>query len=480
MVLSQITPTPLEVQTQEHVIRDLTVALERRATQIGREYSFIEPQGSTGRKQTQLRGAADIDLFVGLSPENHPFMEEEDSDKKHELLDDLMNTLVDTWFIPAASALGANGMQKTYSQHPYLSLEMQGLEVDVLACFDLSLEEIAANGPITAVDRTIHHTNYAADRLTPELRNTVRLLKSFARACHAYGDRCAVGQMGLTGVSLEILAILKESFDDALERLYRLDIEPVDYIGRSETELRRKPAFKDDHIILIDPTDPKRNIASSFTERAYRWVKHRIDELRTASLKKNQVAMIDLMIESPIPVDPLPSAVSSHSVSREFKATGNVHYTILRDKLYSFTRRIQADLRNERTGEPRFGEVITEVYFEGKRYAVGFLVERPEVEPEFLRRGPPTSLKDACRKFLKAHPHAFEEDDHLWVREKREWVRVSEMIGHIVREGHIKGLEAIDEHSDVSKRVLNVLHRFILQIEPSFRQKITKVKDSAD
>ena len=56
---------------QQEVIRILREALKERAGEIGQIYSFIEEQGSTGRKQTQLRNKADIDLFIGLSPDEH-------------------------------------------------------------------------------------------------------------------------------------------------------------------------------------------------------------------------------------------------------------------------------------------------------------------------------------------------------------------------------------------------------------------------
>jgi tRNA nucleotidyltransferase (CCA-adding enzyme) len=476
-VLEVITPTQEEIERQSRTISQLTSALKLKAEQKGYDYAFIEPQGSTGRKQTQLRGAADIDLFVGLSSENYPFVRNPDQDERHKMLDDLMAQLVDQWFVPAVAEMAATDVQKTYSQHPYLSLRLHELEVDILACFQLSAEELRANGPITAVDRTVHHTNYVADRLTDDIRDTVRALKSFVRAAHAYGDRCAVGQMGITGVSLELLAILEGSFTNALDRLYTLDTKPVDYLQRPKAELLKNPGFKDDYIILTDPTDPARNIASSFTERAYRWVKHRIDELWRA-VEGNQRRVTELLLEAPIPGSPLPAAISSHAISYEFAATGGTHYTILRDKLYSLVKRTEALMTRERTGEPRFGDILTEVYFEGSRYAIGFLVERPEIEPFYLRKGPPADLEAAVHDFKKAHPTAFEADGHLWIQVKRDWSVASEMANHLLRQADVRGLAPAEEQSTASRKVLNVLYDFVLQIEPELRQKITRVKET--
>ncbi len=478
-VLSEISPTEAEIQKQAHIISELSAALESRAAEIGQAYSFIEPQGSTGRKQTQLRGAADIDLFVGLRMEDYSFSREHGQQVPRDAIDNLMNRLVDEWFVPAASRLNLKSIQKTYSQHPYLSLEMDGLEADILACFDLSSEELQELGPITAVDRTVHHTSYIAQRLTPMTRETARILKSFVRACHAYGDRCAVGQMGLTGVSLELVAILAEDFDSCLERVHSLDIDPIDPLDRTEEELRSIASFRDDHVILIDPTDTARNVASSFTLRAYRWVKHRIEQLWDVSRRGEQERAHEMLIESEIPIDPLPKEAAAHSFSFEYLSTGGSHYTVIRDKLYSLARMIEGQLKNERTGEARFGEILSEVYFEDNRYALGFLVEQPIIEPLYTRRGPPSDLTPAADRFRDAHSRIEERDGHLWSTETREWTNAEDMIRHLVEKNPIRGVRPFAEQSEASLRVLNVLARYVLEIEPSFRAKMTRVKDTA-
>ena len=478
-VISMICPTEKEIKKQSRVIEELSTALAAKATEIGQHYSFIEPQGSTGRKQTQLRGAADIDLFVGLNPEDYPFIRAPSREKSRGALDNLMDSLVDDWFIPATSGLSVRTVQKTYSQHPYLSLEMDGLEVDILACFDLTPEDLQDQGPVTAVDRTVHHTAYVADRITPRIRDTVRILKSFVRACHAYGDRCAVGQMGLTGVSLELIAILEKDLGSCLERIHELDRNPIDPRGRDLSELRKAASFKDDYVILIDPTDTTRNVASSFTPRAYRWVKHRIAELWRAVDSMQEDRIYELLIESDIPTNPIPPPTVAHSFAFEYLSEGGMHYTVVRDKLYSLARKIEARMKRERTGETRFGEVLSEVYFEGDRYAIGFLVEQPSIERVYKRRGPPADLDDAVDKFRRAHSDVEERDGFLWSTETRQWTNAAAMIDHLLKENHVDGLRMLEDRGGVTAKVLNVLVRYVLEIEPAFKRRITAIKGSA-
>jgi len=476
-ILAEVTPTQKELDLQKSVIDSLKQALSDHPGSKEYSFSFMEAQGSTGRKQTQLRGAADIDLFVGLKPEDYMSILNKSHQKRHHNLDHLMNSMIKDWFEPAVTGLDVTNVQRAFSQHPYLSLKMKDLEIDILGCFDIDTVTLTDSGPITAVDRTVHHTRYIADLLTDEKREDARILKSFVRASHAYGDQCAVGRMGITGVALELLAILSVTLDDAFEALEQLDNKPIDPLRRSLTELRKNPTFRDDYIILIDPTDHKRNIASSFTPRAYEWVKYRISKLREASRKKNEDEVSEILLESLIPSEPLPDWLIKHTFTREFKSDGSKHYTVLRDKLYRVAKKVQVSLQSEKTGESRFGEVIVEVYFEEDIFSIGLFVESPEISEQYVRRGPPIELAEAVDEFRKSHPNVEARDGFLWTKEVRQWRDPQELADKVLEENPIKGLERAFKTSSVSQKVLNVLYRYILPIESSFFEKMTRVKD---
>ena len=476
-ILAKVIPTQKELDLQKTIIDSLTQALSDHPCSKEYSYSFIEAQGSTGKKQTQLRGAADIDLFVGLKPEDYAAILDKPHKNRHQDIDDLMSGMVKDWFTPAVTGLDTTNVQRAFSQHPYLSLKMMDLEIDILGCFDIDTATLSDTGPITAVDRTVHHTQYVADLLTDEKRDDARILKSFVRASHAYGDQCAVGRMGITGVSLELLAILSETLDEAFDALEQIDSKPIDPLKRSMTELRKNPAFRDDYIILIDPTDHQRNIASSFTPRAYEWVKYRIDRLRKASSKNDEDAVSDILLESSIPTDMLPKWLVKHAFTWEFNSDESKHYTILRDKLYRVANKVQAILQTERTGEPRFGETLVEIYFEEDIFSIGLLVESPEISKHYVRRGPPIDLVEASNEFRKSHPKFEERDGFLWTTEERQWRDPQELVNKVLEENLVQGLVRALKTSRVSQKVLNVLYRYILPIESSFLEIMTRVKD---
>lgn len=476
-ILAEVTPTQKELDLQKTVIDSLKQALSDHPSSKEYSFSFIEPQGSTGRKQTQLRYAADIDLFVGLKPEDYAAILEEPQQKRHQDIDHLMDSIIKDWFEPAVTGLNTTKVQRAFSQHPYLSLNMMELEIDILGCFDIDSVSLSDNGPITAVDRTVHHTRYVADLLTDEKRDDVRILKSFVRASHAYGDQCAVGRMGITGVSLELLAILSETLDDAFDALEQLSSKPIDPLKRSLMELRKNQAFRDDYIILIDPTDNQRNIASSFTPRAFEWVKYRIGRLREASKRSNEDEVLEILLESSIPTEGLPAWLTKHAFTREFKSDGSKHYTILRDKLYRVAKKVQVNLQAERTGESRFGETLVEVYFEEDSFSIGLLVENPDISEHYVRRGPPIDLVEAADEFRKSHLNVEARDGFLWTTEERQWRDSQKLTDKVLEDNPIQGLERASKTSRVSRRVLNVLYRYILPIESSFLEKMTRVKD---
>ncbi len=476
-VLAKITPSQEEMDVQARIINHLREALQEKAESKEYVYSFIEPEGSTGKKQTQLRGAADIDLFVALKPEDYPQIFNKDQTVNHQEINHLMNNLVSDWFEPAVSDLGGSEVQRAFSQHPFLSLKMEGIDIDILGCFDLDAQTLAEKGPITAVDRTVHHTCYVVDRMTEKKREDARIMKSFVRACHAYGDTCAVGRMGLTGVTLEIIVIIKPDLDSAVKTLRNLETDPIDPLNRQLAVLKKIPAFRDDHIFLIDPTDHRRNMASSFTPRSYAWVQYKIDRLWENLKSGDSKKITDSLIESPIPSNSLPESLGNHIVVSEFQSDGKVHYTILRDKLHRLVRKIIADMKTERTGEARFGEILAEVYFEDTRYALGMLVETPIISKTFDRKGPPIALKEAAERFRNAHSETFELDGFLYVSEEREWTSLQTMFESLLKNNPIDGLEIQSGETILSNRVLNVLHKFILPLEPEFRELITRVKE---
>ncbi|MBD3406676.1 MAG: hypothetical protein GF411_11225 [Candidatus Lokiarchaeota archaeon] len=465
IVLERITPTEIEIQTQKDTIQKVRNALIERGNEIGVSYEFIEAEGSTGKKQTQIRGAADLDIFIGLVKSDYEEILNSPNEDIDRNLSKTIDELVNKWFRPAAETIRASDIKKTYAQHPYLSFKLNNLEVDLVACFALSPKELATDGPITAVDRTYHHTKYMLEHIDEKIRENIRILKAFSKASHAYGDTCAVGRMGFTGYVLENIVVENRTFSQALDAICTLSDNPIDPLNRSKKELKKIPRFSDDLFFVIDPTDPNRNAAASLSPRTYRWMVISSNRLLDAIRHDEEDFVIRQILYTDIPTNPLPSWIKSHIITFEFEKIKDTHYTIIRDKLYSLAELTQRWLTKEKTGEERFGTTLCEVHFRENRYALGIVVENPKISDYFERRGPPTNLEDACARFKAAHPDAFEREGFLWVSQKRNHTNAQEFTHWILSKKGIDDIELARNITVLSAELKTVLYHYVMPAE---------------
>ena len=58
----------------------------------------------------------------------------------------------------------------------------------------------------------------------------------------------------------------------------KLHSKPLDFFNRTEQELRNVVHFQNDYLIIIDPVDKNRNVASAISERAYQYCNYKISE----------------------------------------------------------------------------------------------------------------------------------------------------------------------------------------------------------
>ena len=144
-----------------------------------------------------------------------------------------------------------------YAEHPYLRGEFDGFRVDAVPGF--AVEDPAH--PLSPVDRTPFHQAYLAARETPELVVQVRLAKQFFRALGVYGSEAKTE--GLSGYLVELLVLRFGSLRGLLSaaRGWRVPVRLVE--GGAEPP--RLPA--DVALILPDPVDPHRNVASALSRR---------------------------------------------------------------------------------------------------------------------------------------------------------------------------------------------------------------------
>ncbi len=153
-----------------------------------------------------------------------------------------------------------------YAQHPYVSGEIEGIEVDIVPCYEVKSPEKIKS----AVDRTPFHVKYVEKNLLPAMSNEVRLLKQFLKANGIYGADAKT--QGFSGYLCELLIIYYRKFIELLKNAANwvpgeiIDIEG--YYKKTEYKKLRKK-FKDQPLIVIDPVDKNRNVAAAVSAQSF-------------------------------------------------------------------------------------------------------------------------------------------------------------------------------------------------------------------
>jgi tRNA nucleotidyltransferase (CCA-adding enzyme) len=471
-VLDNIRPTSQELTLIKTINEKLINILRKTALELGISYTQIEPQGSTGIKQTQLRTDFDIDLFIGLDYElyKHKYKGLSKNKLKKKSKKDFLK-LCNNWIIKSLTSKEFYKPRLLYAEHPYVTVDYIfdnfKIKIDIVLYFDLDLDYIKKFGPITAVDRSPWHGRFIRDTLTAEQKDDIRLLKQFFKASHCYGDKSAVGKVGFIGYSAELLIYYFNNLQNLLSRFNELRNNPLDYYGRSSKKLREILHFQQDYLILIDPIDKNRNVASSISGRAYEYCNFRIQQF----LKNPKEEFFKI---KPIPLANLLKIENEHLLKIFIVELKNldkdIHYTINRDKLYSLAERIKVKGEKEYSHNDRFKEIEYEVYFEDtiNEYNIVFYCETPKISKTFTRKGPPLSEKKHCIKFMEKNPNYFKKDEYLWVETKREYHLFIKFLSEFIRNNipdnfQITNLsKAENVKTSSGKKAIYILLNFIL------------------
>ncbi len=237
-ILSAIEPSIEDRQK----IQTLTEKLQGKASEIVKTIDKkidVSIEGSFA-KDTWIRGEADIDLFLLFPPE-----------------------VVRTEFESLALEIGEkilapNKTRRRFAEHPYLETEIDDIRVNVVPAY-----KVGRGHWRSATDRTPFHTRYIEKNLEAVKRREVRLLKQYMKGTGTYGSEIRVG--GFSGYLAEIIILEYGSFLNTIENAARwqgaaiIDVEKH-YEGKGNLrDLFNEP------LIVIDPVDIQRNIASAVT-----------------------------------------------------------------------------------------------------------------------------------------------------------------------------------------------------------------------
>jgi tRNA CCA-adding enzyme len=411
-VLERIKPTESEIDRVSSVTNRVSDAVRDILRNQPIAIDYIEPQGSTGLKQTQLAGSSDVDLFIGVNPAAIDAYKDSPKKEIKEKLKEIFTSTIKDALVPGLTgALNPQNIMFSYAEHPYLTIVVDKVKFDIVFCLNLTSSYIEREDIVTAMDRTPLHSKFVKDNLTSEQKDEVRLLKAFFKAHHVYGDKAAPGPMGFIGYGVEILVHFFGNLENIMVNFNDLPSHPVDVFDRDPTELRNVQRFANDFLIIIDPTDRNRNVGSSTDERCFLHARHEIQ----AFLDHPSPEHFDMA-----PIPELPND-DQHFFAVVFNNEQQVHYTIVRDKLYRLSNLARKELECEQTGEARHGRMAFSVLLakDETQAAIAFQVEHPFIPATFRLLGPAQhDDKARVRAYLEKHPDARVDERGTYYTEK--------------------------------------------------------------
>ncbi|MEM7818807.1 MAG: CCA tRNA nucleotidyltransferase [Candidatus Aenigmatarchaeota archaeon] len=149
-----------------------------------------------------------------------------------------------------------------YAQHPYVSGKIKGISVDIVPCYEVESPEKIKS----AVDRTPFHVRFIEKNLTKNMAKEVRLLKKFCEANEIYGADAKTE--GFSGYVCELLIIKYKSFLNLMKKAVNWKpgeiIQVKNYYSQKDYPKLIK-MFKNQTLILIDPTDKNRNTCAALS-----------------------------------------------------------------------------------------------------------------------------------------------------------------------------------------------------------------------
>jgi tRNA nucleotidyltransferase (CCA-adding enzyme) len=240
-VLKKITPNKKELLAE----KKLFLEIKKEVEGLEGKHSHLEWCGSSARN-THLSGDRDLDLFL--------MFDKGYSDKD----------LEEEGLRIGKKVFDGGEWEVAYSQHPYVRGVLRGFDIEIVPGY------IVENGheKKSAVDRTPFHNKYLLDKMKPKQQQEVRLLKQFLKGIKAYG--ADLKYQALPGYGVELLVLKHGTFDKVLLAMSKW--------GEQEVLLfsKRKRNPKEDFftpLIIIDPVDENRNVASALSVEQYERMK---------------------------------------------------------------------------------------------------------------------------------------------------------------------------------------------------------------
>ena len=349
--------------------------------------------------------------------------------------------------------------KKQYAEHPYTRGWFQGIEVDMVPCYHITSTEKL----LTPVDRSPFHTDYVLSKVDARMCDEIRLMKKFMKGIGTYGAE--PNTRGFSGYMCELITIHYGGFIDAI-------IAAAEWKEGVTIVLEKKGPPMVSPVVLYDPVDPRRNVASAvhldtlaeFVVACRSYLKNPTKEFFFPNERK------------PLSSDEIKERIGLHG-SRLITVTFDKP-EINEDNLHSQVWKTQVAIA-KKLDAFSFNVLRAVHEITDDKVITVFEVERDQLSKTYKHIGPPVWVKSAESFLIKwgdsEYGAPFIEDGHWTVIAERLYFTAAEMladeieIAGIGREIDPKTMRILDHDSAVEdtdpvllSELLDMKHRWEL------------------
>lgn len=397
-VLKDIVPKKEERRRTEKLCEKIKKSFQRISKGFAVESMFC---GSVA-KDTWLAGNKDIDMFILFSPATkRDYLEKHGLALGKEVIEDLGGR----WGI-------------AYAEHPYIRGFVNNHRVEIVPAYKVK----AGSELKSAVDRTPYHVRYVNKNLNQTLTKDVRLLKKFCKGIGVYGSDLKT--RGFSGYLCELLIIEYGTFLNLIKKaknwMAGVCIDPKGYYEKKE---KMREMFPEDALIMIDPVDKNRNVASVLSaENFFLFIKKCKEFLEEPSRE----FFSELEGEAPEPeeIKKYMDRRDTDFILIKFRAPVT-HQDVLWPQLRKLKRRV-VDMLEDKD----FEVLRSDVWSDGVKCIIILELLEKELASVQKRRGPSIFDREGTKGFWKRYKgyNIFVEDNKWFVEYPREYKRAINLL----------------------------------------------------
>lgn len=396
-VLSKIKPSAAEIKKFQLVTSKL---IKKINSQFKDAKAIL---GGSGAKDTWLSGSHDVDIFVQFDYKKY-------KDKSHELADYLEEGLKKSF--PKFTRL--------HGSRDYFQIKHQNYLFEVVPILKIT----KSNQAVNITDISPLHAQWIKKN-SKKIVDEIRLAKKFCRATGCYGAESHIS--GFSGYVIEILTVYYGGFGKLLKAITKWEnrdvVDTAKYYKGTEALRKLNSSKLHSPLIVIDPVDKTRNAAAALSIEKFILFRGKVEEfLKNTSIQsfeKDKITFSKLEKNTPhnaIFIETIPLSGKNDVVG--MKLLKVLQY--LRKKLKEF------DIEE------------SDWDWEGNKASFYFILKKRQIDPFFVRVGPPSKLEKNVKDFKKANKETFEKRGRIMAKIPIKHFKLKDFVDDVLKDNFVK------------------------------------------